>query len=69
MIEEMDKKVKKMDAFDIGLTKLSVAAFVLFVITIWSGAMDWVHSVNTWYFFIAFVILAIRPLYKAYIKK
>ena len=63
-----DKKVKKMDAWDVGLTKWSVAAFVLFVITIWPAAMNWVHSVNPWYFFVAFVIFAARPIYRVYIK-
>ncbi|MBT4166027.1 hypothetical protein HOE04_03245 [archaeon] len=61
-------KVKNIDAFDVALIKLSVAAFTLFVITIWQGAMDWVHSVNTWYFLVAFVIFAIRPVYRSYFK-
>tara|TARA_Y100000310_G_C20662204_1_gene805396 strand:- start:2071 stop:2280 length:210 start_codon:yes stop_codon:yes gene_type:complete len=69
MINELNKGVKKMDIWDIGLTKLSVALGVLFIITIWSAAMDWVHSVNPWYFLIAFVIVAIRPVYKFYLKK
>jgi uncharacterized membrane protein len=64
----LDKKVKKMDTWDVGLTKLSVAVAVLFIITIWSGAMDWVNSVNPWYFLIAFIIFAIRPIYRVYIK-
>ena len=68
MIEIWKRAMKKMDVLDMGLTKLSVAAFVLFIITIWSGAMDWVHSVNTWYFLIAFIIIAARPIYRAYIK-
>lgn len=63
-----DKKVKKMDTMDVGLTKLSVAAAVLFIITIWPAAMDWVHSVNTWYFLVAFIIFAARPLYRVYMK-
>ena len=63
-----DKLVKKMDGWDVGLIKLSVAALVLFVITIWEAAMTWVHSVNPWYFFGAFVILALRPLYRIYLK-
>ncbi len=63
-----DKNVKKMDTWDIALTKLSVAAFVLFVITIWPAAMDWVHSVNTWYFLVAFIVFAIRPAYRFFIK-
>lgn len=64
----MDKKVKKMDTWDIALTKLSVMAFVLFVITIWPTAMTWVHSVNPWYFLAAWIIFAIRPFYKIFRK-
>ena len=69
MIKYFNKKIKKLDVFDMSLTKLSVAAFVLFVITIWSAAMTWVHSVNPWYFFVAFVVFVIRPLYKVFFKK
>jgi|TARA_Y100000310_G_C20452322_1_gene701381 hypothetical protein len=68
MINWLNKKVKRMDAWDIGLVKLSVAASVLFLITIWSAAMTWVHSVNTWYFLIAAVVFGARPLYKVYMK-
>ena len=68
MIGEMDKSIKKMDFWDIGLIKLSTAVFVLFIITIWSAAMDWVHSVNPWYFLVAFIIFVIRPLYRVYMK-
>jgi hypothetical protein len=68
MIKEFNKDVKKLDVWDIALTKLSVAAFVLFVITIWPAAMTWVHSVNPWYFLVAFVIFAIRPAYRFHLK-
>ena len=64
MIKDLNKKVKKLNVCDIGLTKLAVAAFVLFVITIWPAAMSLVHSVNPWWFFAAFVIFAVRPMYK-----
>ena len=63
-----EKAVKKLDVLDISLIKLSVAATVLFVITIWPAAMDWVHSVNTWYFLAAAIVLAMRPCYRAYLK-
>ena len=68
MIKYFNKRIKKMDAWDVGLIKWSTATFVLFIITIWSAAMTWVHSVNPWYFFIAFLIFAIRPFYRIYIK-
>jgi len=68
MINIWKRALKKIDVLDMALIKLSVAAFVLFIITVWSTAMDWVQSVNTWYFLIAFIIIAARPLYRAYIK-
>jgi len=54
--------------WDIGLIKLAVAAFVLFVITIWPAAMSWVHSVNPWYFLIAAIVFAIIPQVKVWKK-
>jgi len=68
MIKWLTKKVKKMDVWDVALTKLAVAAFAFWIITLWPAAMNWVHSVNTWYFFIAFIIFAARPIYRVYIK-
>tara|TARA_Y100000310_G_C20257303_1_gene611962 strand:- start:171 stop:377 length:207 start_codon:yes stop_codon:yes gene_type:complete len=68
MINWFNKRVKRMDVWDIALVKFAVAAFVLFVITIWPAAMTLVHSVNPWYFLIAMVILAARPWYRVYIK-
>lgn len=64
----LEKKIKNMDCLDISLVKLSVAAFVLFLITIWPAALAWVISVNPWYFLIAFIIFGIRPLYKVWLK-
>lgn len=68
MINWMKKKLKRMDIWDVALIKWSTAAFVLFVITIWPAAMNWVHSVNPWIFFIMFVIFFIRPIYRIYLK-
>ena len=68
MIKYLNKRIKRMDALDIGLIKWSVAVFVLFLITIWPASMTWVNSVNPWYFLIAFVIFAIRPFYRIYLK-
>ena len=69
MIKIWKKALKKLDIWDIGLTKFAVAAFTLFVITLWPAAMTWVHTINPWYFFAAFVILVARPLYRGYIKR
>ena len=59
-----EKKLKGLDVMDVGLIKLSVAAVVLFLITIWPALMSLVTSVNPWYFLVAFVIFAARPFYK-----
>jgi len=63
-----NKKIKNLDVFDIGLTKLSVAAAILFIITIWPQAMLWVKATNPWCFLIAFVIFAIRPVSRMFFK-
>jgi hypothetical protein len=39
MIAWLNKRLKKIDIWDMGLIKLATAAFVLFVITIWPAAM------------------------------
>ena len=57
-----------MDVWDIALTKLAVAAFVLWAITIWPAAMKWVSFVNPWYFFIAFLVFAARVWRKMFFK-
>ena len=64
----LDDKVQNLDTWDVGLIKLSVAAFVLFVLTIWSAANSWVQSVSPWIFLVLFVVIAIRPFYRAYLK-
>lgn len=68
MINIWKKAMKKMDWLDVGLIKFGTAALILFIITIWPAAMDWVHSVNPWYFFAGFVIFTARPWYRAYMK-
>ena len=59
-----DKKVKNLDMWDIGLTKLAVALGVIFLLAIWPAAMNWVKSVNPWYFLVVAIVFAIRPLYR-----
>ncbi len=52
--------------WDMALVKLSTAAAILFLITIWPAAMNLVHSINAWYFLIAFVVFAIKPAIKMF---
>ncbi len=67
-MKNLDKKVKKADVLDIGLIKLSVAAFVFFVITVWPAAMTLTHSINSWYFFIAALLFAARPFKRIWLS-
>ena len=61
-------EVKKMDSWDVVLSKLASAAFILFLITIWPAAMTLVQSMNSWYFLVALIIFAARPFYRVYLK-
>ena len=63
-----DKKIKKMDGWDLALTKWATAAFILFIITIWPATMVLVRSINPWYFLIATIIFVARPLHRIYLK-
>jgi len=51
-----------MDVHDIGLTKLSIAAGVLFIITVWLATMNLVHKIHWGWFLVAMIIFAIRPM-------
>jgi len=64
----LNKRLKNLNYWDIALIKWSSIAAILFVITIWPAAMNWVHSVNPWHFLILFIILVARPFYRYYIK-
>ncbi len=54
-----EKQIKRMKLVDMAMTKIAVAAFILFVIGIWPAAQNWVLSVSPWYFLAVAVILAI----------
>lgn len=61
-----DKRIKKLNVWDIALTKLAVTFFVLFILAIWPTAIKWVQSVNPWYFCVAWILLAARPIYRLF---
>jgi uncharacterized protein YggT (Ycf19 family) len=64
-----DEGVKNLDIFDIGLTKLTVLFGTLFLVSIFTGFASWVVETNEWYFFAAFIVFMIRPMYKFFMKK
>jgi hypothetical protein len=60
MFNWVNSKIKKFNWLDMGLIKLSVAAFALMLAKLWSPllALQW------YWYLIFFVILAIRPIVK-----
>ena len=60
-----DSKVNKMDWKDVALTKMSVAACILFIAKIWTPIL----SLDSYVYAIIFVIAALRPMYRVYFKK
>lgn len=64
----LEKQMKKIDALDVGLIKLYVAFFMLFLITAWTGFRELVLGVH-WGWFLGVAILGVlRPAYRFWIK-
>ncbi|MBT3404801.1 hypothetical protein HN832_02285 [archaeon] len=63
-----EKKMKNLDLHDIALTKLTVFALTLFLITVWPAALTLALSIH-WGWFLGVGILAmLRPMYRFYLK-
>ena len=60
---------QKLDMIDIGLIKMSVFAFTLWLIALLPEFAEWVQSTSHWLFLAIAVVFTARPLYKCYIKK
>lgn len=56
--------MKKHDICQIVLWKLSFAALVLFLITVWPAAMSLVHSIHWGWFLGAFLVLGVLAIMK-----
>ncbi|MAG52684.1 MAG: hypothetical protein CMH62_01845 [Nanoarchaeota archaeon] len=65
LTKQADQAVKKMRWYDVGLVKLSVAAFVLMVAKLFSPIL----GLKWWVYLIIAVIAAIKPTYTAYLQK
>ena len=64
-----EKILKKLDVMDIGMIKLSVFAFTLWLVSYFGSFATWVLSVNPMWFLAVFILAAVRPFYRAYIMK
>ena len=62
----LEKQIKKMTMLDMALTKLAVAALILFLITIWPAAMELAQSINTLYFLAVGVIATAIVLFRIF---
>jgi hypothetical protein len=61
-----EKQMKNLDLHDIALTKLTVFALTLFLITVWPAALNLALSIH-WGWFLGLGILAgIRPIKRFY---
>jgi len=65
----MRGKMDKIDHWDVGLIKVSVFFLAWWLAAQFTPMMDWLHNVNPWVWFGIFIVAAIRPFYKAHIKK
>ncbi len=60
-MKKLNKNVKKMNMWDVGLLKGGMIAFTLFLITVWDGLMNLIHQVHWGWFLGAAVLLFIKP--------
>ena len=56
----------KLDGLDMKLIKLSIVSATLVFVSAFAGFRNWVASIEWYWFFIAMVIFAIRPMKRAY---
>jgi hypothetical protein len=47
---------------DVGLTKLSVFLFTLFLVSVWEGLANWVMNTHWAWFLVASLVIAIKPI-------
>ncbi len=64
LIEWANKREKQLDIFDIGLTKLTVLFATLLIVKFLPGIV----SLEWYWYLAAAIVVAIRPMYRFYIK-
>jgi len=68
VIDELNKRIKNLDMWDMGSTKIAVMFFVMFLLAVWPAFANFFLSVNPWILFFGLVIFAIRPLTRFFSK-
>jgi len=69
VINELNKKIKNLDMWDMACVKLAVAFAVMFLFSVWPVFQNFVQSVNPWLLFIGWIVFALRPLSRFFSKK
>lgn len=67
MIKIWKRAQKRLDHWDTGLIKFGSIALILFIITVWPGAMNLVQSIHWGWFLAATIVLFARPFKRAYL--
>jgi hypothetical protein len=60
--KKFDPRTKNLDFHDIGLTKFSVTAAVLFLLTAWPALCNLALSVKWGWYLVAMILFGIRPI-------
>jgi len=60
-MRNLNKRIKKLDVWDIALTKLAVVAFVVIILKLIPVVTGWLEEINILWFVVAWVIFSIRP--------
>jgi hypothetical protein len=68
VINELNKKTKNLDMWDMACTKLAVMFFVVFLFSVWPSFRNFVQSTNYWIFFLGWIIFAFRPISRFFKK-
>ena len=68
MINKLNENIKKLDMWDMVLTKLAIAFGIMFLFSIWPAFRNFVQSIGSFVLFLGWIIFAIRPLSRFFSK-
>ena len=60
--------LKYLNTFDMGLLKLAIITFGLFLVSVWPAFANWVINTHWAWFLVTFIIFAIMPATKVWKK-
>ncbi|MBS3143771.1 hypothetical protein J4446_02765 [Candidatus Woesearchaeota archaeon] len=63
-----EKQIKRLNMWDWIIVKVSVVTFILFLLRIWPGFINWLQNRNAWWFLAITIILVAIIQYKVWKK-